>query len=392
MVFYKFQPDDIFTNTIKVYPKVEFFIYSGSVYYNNTPKEVGQFASSVLMMTGGTDGHPGVSLYEMNVDRPEDSKIYSFLAKGSSRESFRTISTGSFDSLYQYGTEISMSYPLTASISREFVISGDNSKIRSLRNVIDYYKTLGGHYNSETFISNPDQTNLVNIPSIFYGSSIEPGTVDIKFFITGSYVGRLRDTKQNGELIEYLNSSGDRVFGDEITSDLTASTQGIILYNEGIILLTGSSNLSAATSEVYDQGLDNPRWVYWGSTGNAGDQLPSSSFYISFDGVDYIQTLTMMAHAPRNELNHSSNPTFVDYNLTSSHEIDKVNFKSRGGTIKNTVYSDYPDPTGSFKKQVYISKIGIYDENKNLIAIAKLANPVRKRESDNFTFKLKLDI
>lgn len=392
MVFYKFEPDDIFTNTIKVYPKIEFFIYSGSVYYNNTPKEVGEFASSVLMMTGGMDGHPGVSLYEMNVDRPEDSKIYSFLAKGSSRESFRTISTGSFDSLYQYGTEISMSYPLTASISREFISSGENNKIRALRNTIDHYRILGGHYDSETFLESTTETNLVNIPSIFYGSSIDPGTVDIKFFVTGSYVGRLRDTKQNGELIEYFNSSGERFFGDDITSDLTASTQGIILYNEGLILLTGSSNLSTTTQENYDQGVDNPQWVYWGSTGSAGDQLPSSSFYISFDGVDYIQTLTMMAHAPRNELNHSSNPTFVDYNLTSSHEIDKIRFRSRGGTIKNTVYSDYPDPTGSFKKQVYISKIGIYDEDKNLIAIAKLASPVRKRESDNFTFKLKLDI
>ena len=62
------------------------------------------------------------------------------------------------------------------------------------------------------------------------------------------------------------------------------------------------------------------------------------------------------------------------------------------GIIKNTVRSPYPDPTGSFEKIVYISKIGVYDEQKNLIAIAKVATPVKKTEDRELTFKLKLDI
>ena len=60
--------------------------------------------------------------------------------------------------------------------------------------------------------------------------------------------------------------------------------------------------------------------------------------------------------------------------------------------IKNTAYSDYNDPTGSFKKITYITQIGIYDAQKNLIGIAKLATPVKKPEDRDFTFKLKLDI
>ena len=49
-------------------------------------------------------------------------------------------------------------------------------------------------------------------------------------------------------------------------------------------------------------------------------------------------------------------------------------------------------PPPPFEKTVFINKIGIYDENKNLIAVAKLAKPVRKRDSDDLTFKLKLDL
>ena len=60
--------------------------------------------------------------------------------------------------------------------------------------------------------------------------------------------------------------------------------------------------------------------------------------------------------------------------------------------IKNTVSSSYNDPTGSFVKTTYVSKIAIYDRNKNLIAIAKPATPIRKTPTRDFTFKLKLDI
>jgi hypothetical protein len=60
--------------------------------------------------------------------------------------------------------------------------------------------------------------------------------------------------------------------------------------------------------------------------------------------------------------------------------------------IKNIVSSSYKNHEADFEQVTYISKIGIYDENKNLIAIAGLANPVRKIENRAYTFKIKLDI
>ena len=59
--------------------------------------------------------------------------------------------------------------------------------------------------------------------------------------------------------------------------------------------------------------------------------------------------------------------------------------------IKNTVKSPYLDPTGSYEPQTYISKVGIFDKDKNLIGIAKVATPVKKTEERDLTFKLKLD-
>jgi len=60
--------------------------------------------------------------------------------------------------------------------------------------------------------------------------------------------------------------------------------------------------------------------------------------------------------------------------------------------IKNIVSASYTDQAPPFKKTTYINKIGIYDESKNLVAVASLATPVRKTEDLDYTFKLKLDI
>ena len=59
--------------------------------------------------------------------------------------------------------------------------------------------------------------------------------------------------------------------------------------------------------------------------------------------------------------------------------------------IKNIASSSYLNYTSSFTKTTYLSKIGIYDKNKNLIAIAKMANRVRKEEDKDYTFRLKID-
>ncbi len=103
----------------------------------------------------------------------------------------------------------------------------------------------------------------------------------------------------------------------------------------------------------------------------------------------------MFAHAPKGELNYSNNPTYVK----CTHDRAKKPLTSSIGyvekkdiQIKNTMSSSYADPTASFQKQTFISKIGIYDDDLNLIGVASVAKPVKKLEDRDFTFKLKYDI
>ena len=124
----------------------------------------------------------------------------------------------------------------------------------------------------------------------------------------------------------------------------------------------------------------------------------SSSYSIEFNGTNYVPVVTMLAHADKAAVNHSNNPTYIQYGQSSgsanplSADTGTLGFYEKTNIqIKNVGKYPYTEETGSFKKETYISKIGIYDEEKNLIGIAKVATPVRKRENDQFTFKMKLD-
>jgi len=184
----------------------------------------------------------------------------------------------------------------------------------------------------------------------------------------------------------------------------TGSVAGVVLYKEGFIVLTGSWDLTSSTApthkEEYTAGsLSLPKWVYFGegANDNSGSLVTGSSFQLAFSGTNHIPTVTMLAHAKRGELNHSNNPTYITYgqntgSMTGSGEFGYYK-EAENISIKNTISSSYGcDFTGSFKKQTFINKIGLYDENKNLIAVAKMATPVRKLETDEYTFKLKLDL
>ena len=174
---------------------------------------------------------------------------------------------------------------------------------------------------------------------------------------------------------------------------------GVILYNEGFVALTGSWDLNSHQEEyISGQGQESPKWKHWGEKDRISpptDFAISSSWDINFLGTNYIPTMTMLAHAKQGDLNYSNNPTFIDYedrndNMEAPLSPNKF-LEDKEMHIANITQSPYPNTSGSFEKTTYISKIGIYDENKNLIGIAKLATPVRKTESRQYTFKMKLD-
>jgi len=397
----KFGSNDVFYNRVKTNPQSHFFIYDSQIYYNNRTKQSASYVDNVL---GIPTGH--ISLYEMNVDRSSTltGLVTPFVYKNSSMNAFRAVTVNNFFSQYAYGDKIEGVYPMSSSIIRSRHASGLGTYTGSaLMNTFDFYAPMSIHYEYSSSLlgsqKKTDPCNLVTIPSIFYGSSLEKGTVRLRYYMTGVLVGELNDKNRNGELIQ-VGPAG---------SNGSGSVAGVVLYNEGFVYLTGSWSLyaqnGAATSLDYNND-DTPvasSWLYFANGANdgvpAGDghgtsSRASASFELNFSGTNYVPTVTMLAHAEMGELNHSNNLTYLEYNQTAAltPETSSYQYIEKDLNIKNTVSSSFADPTGSFEKITYISKIGIYDQHKNLIGVASVAKPVKKTIDRDLTFKLKLDI
>ena len=435
MPYYKFGQNDIFRNQIETHPRCDFHFHNGVTYFNQEQPQLGEMDTN-QNVTHVPSGY--LSLHELNIDRKlsahdydaetetgDETMIYPFITKSGSLTSFKTVSTSTFQS-FNYGTIMTGSYPMSASVTTEhYYASGSSGScegdtrrhIRSLKNTLNNYLYLSREFSYENY--DTEEMRLVNIPSIFYGSHIEKGTVELKLFYKGELVAKLSDTKRNGEMVQTYPETVTHC-SSEVHPDY-GKVAGVILYTEGFILLTGKWDMDNAPNYVTNPGgrwltcptdciTANPsplppRWIYFASLGDPdddtcdedenGNNLASNPDYmwsLSFNGTNFVPVLTMLAHAPLGELNHSNNPTFIEHGQDQTPKIGGTEYVEKDKlTINNTVKSPYNDPDGNFRKQTWISKVGIYDEDKNLVGIAKLATPIRKTEEREFTFKLKLD-
>ena len=406
MAYFPFEQDDVVKNTLIAHPRVEFYVYQNEVFYNNAQHLSGAFSSSVPNVPNGY-----LNLYEYNVDRTDQASargggtglITPFVFKDGKETAFKTLTKKEFNELDE-GSIIYGSYPLSASITKKYYVadSTDHQTTGSaLTNTLNYYSYLSPHYSSSKAEPNvwnkADQDfGLIDIPSVFYGSSIKKGTVELNFYISGTLAAQVRDINKNGELIQVSGTAND--LGSDFGS---SSVAGVVLYNEGLIYLTGNwaINPDAAKQQRYIPGSatgDFPKWKYFAYGANDPDavvSIPSSSYEIKFSGSTETQTVTMFANAPMGMLNYSNNPTFIQYSQSLDPIVGRTFYSEPPKTlIKNTVSGTFSDLTESFSKQTFISSVKIYDDDMNCIGIAKLATPVKKTEERDLTFKLKLDI
>lgn len=370
-MFKKFKDNDLFTNRIEAHPKIELFVNSGSTRaLNRLTSSNGEVRLNTI------DGaHP-------------------FITKDGTLSAFKTVTTSLY-SEFGYGDTITGSYPLTASISSDPIASGqDRPRLDALKNTLDFYTcryTPAHAFSSSHGDKSTQALRLISVPSIFYGSEIEKGTISCKFYLSGTLIAELGDPNKNGSLIQ-VGPSG---------SNSSGSVAGQALYKEGFILLTGSWDLHDSYTDYFD--VDNstvaraPQWRDFfttGSTSLTDTNVPSSSFGLQFNGTQYIPTITMLCHADKGDLNHSNNPTYLEHGQDNKLPFSSsVAFRERDNiAIKNLVEVPYTEEEPEFEKVTYISRVGIFDEEKNLIGIAKLATPIRKKEVDSYTIKLKVDI
>ena len=116
------------------------------------------------------------------------------------------------------------------------------------------------------------------------------------------------------------------------------SAVGNIFYNEGIAIIT------------------DPTLALF-----AKDQMQ-----MSFNGDQRTPVMVLNIPCPASLINSSSNPTYKPFPVTQNLNEREDRF-------------------------VYITGINLHDENLNVIMRANLAQPIAKRDSDEFMFRIKYD-
>jgi hypothetical protein len=81
---------------------------------------------------------------------------------------------------------------------------------------------------------------------------------------------------------------------------------------------------------------------------------------------------------PQAAVNASNNPTYYTSTLGPNGALQR--------------WSKFPTTGTVGENRTYITAVGIYNEERQLVAVAKIAQPIRKRETDNIDIRLRLDI
>jgi hypothetical protein len=373
--------NQIVNNTIYHSP-VNFFIYEEDVYYNQEYAISGSFQNNLGSIPQGF-----TKIGRLNTDSPDNA--YPFVIKDTDRQAFRSTTKLDYRATAD-GANITGSYPLSASISvynyGASLGAAERKYLNPLRNVMTNYMTFSNHFQYSSSLHGRDldstDTTLIDIPSVFYGSSMKKGSVSLKFYVTGSLIGELVDSKRNGELIQRSGS----------VSANDGKVAGVVLYNHGVVLLTGSWNIDTTHSEDYLGTSQNPKWKHFG-TSLISSSIGFSSFSLDFESSVQKSTMMMFLNASKGAFNFSHNNTFIEGN-----EFNKLwtsgSYKSKEPVknAANVVSGSYNYDSATYEPTTYISEVFVYDDEGDVIMKGKLGKPLRKRLKDDLTIKLRYDL
>jgi hypothetical protein len=162
-------------------------------------------------------------------------------------------------------------------------------------------------------------------------------------------------TQQGGDYgLLYSNSSG------------TGTVLGNIFYQAGIAVVTASVFDSGV--EMNSDGEDVDAVLTGSAISGACDALRHRIFNLSFNNTTEINSKIYFCRVPHNKYNYSANPTYL-----SGAEV----------RVKDRVATANPIS--------YITTIGLYSSTGELLATAKLSEPLRKDPTNELTLRVRLD-
>lgn len=203
-----------------------------------------------------------------------------------------------------------------------------------------------------------ENIGVVSIPSKLYGNRIQPKSFRL---ISGS----------NATITD--DGEGNLLFNNNIC--------GNIIYNQGLAIITSDGTPGSDGGEKYGEvvfgtGLYGPTDdVNFVSNFISEQNEITCSFSSSFDIYETQYKCTISA----NEFNYSLNPSLLEDNLRGENKI----LESGSSTYNDFVTSSFYSP--------FVTTVGLYNNNQELIAVGKMSQPLPTSQTTDTTIFINID-
>jgi len=316
-----------------------------------------------------------------------------------SEGNIRAYSHGMFQSVYDYPYlsssanhifDITVGYSSVSSLSSS--TSTQNSKKINMYNQMA--QVLVGHDTTGSILrfdqdgniaaggTKIDEAVFLNLARLLTKDEVKKGSFEVKFGSGSGPTGSLVFTdiltvSDYQGTTNYRTNSPAGEYGILYTSSATPNSNsgvGLIYYQAGVAVLTasifdrvdGSVLGFGAPGATYDTG--SVAGVMSGSAISAScDGVRNRLYNLQFNNTTELNSTIYFCRANHNDFNYSSNPTY----LSSS---------------KLVVKDQTTDSPVS-----YITSIGLYSADNELLAVAKLSEPLKKTPETELTLRVRLD-
>jgi hypothetical protein len=259
----------------------------------------------------------------------------------------------------------------------------DSSSLTPSRVVYGQYRTLLLGTESGSFVfgnTDPNGIYVINIARNRYKEHIQPGSLTLQL-LNGSSQVVLTDNSQISATTNYT-TAGTQYYtlisgsaGTPYTANTNAGVYGFLFPDNDIIIL----NPAALSQSIVSGGIGfNPTVNAPGTNNNIQFQ-----FYSLVSASSAATSNTTGSFALQSAENVSAHYFFTrvknqDFNYTTNPSI----IDSNGNLLYTTLINN---------PQTFITTVGLYNDNNELLAVAKLSRPLVKDFTKEALIKVKLD-
>jgi hypothetical protein len=225
-----------------------------------------------------------------------------------------------------------------------------------------------------------DSIYIINFNRARFREKLDPGNLEINLKAPGSnYVLRLIDDSstaaasvgEGGAVYNIVSGSiddGTSIYSPTTYYGLMYPQYGIVILND--VPLSGSLPGGILLGTQQNDGTEgnNRMRLFTAISASVGLAGVDDTYGIQARSSEQVKSTYYFVRVKNGEYNYSNNPTFVSGSL---------------GALKYPTF--YRDP------QTYITTVGLYNDRRELLAVAKLSRPLLKSFTREALIKVKLD-